>query len=204
MRLRSLPARPRVYFVLGCALLSAEPYAVEVIRKITAGLDSALAAAGWQVPASTALSRARARVGERPLESLFRRVCSALSPGRGGLVARRGLLVVAVDGTTISVPDSPANAAAFGLPGTGKKRRPAKDAQAGQAADGQERPGRCGGPAAAAGDAAGVRDPGAAGRGHRPGARQGDRRAGPGPGPAAACPGMLLLADRRFYGYGQE
>src|SRR6266487_1630310 len=72
MRLRALPARLGVYFVLGCALLSAEPYA-EVIRKITAGLDRALAAAGWQVPASTALSRARARVGERPLESVFRR-----------------------------------------------------------------------------------------------------------------------------------
>jgi hypothetical protein len=45
MRLRSLPARLGVYFVLGCALLSAEPYA-EVFRQITAGLDRALAAAG--------------------------------------------------------------------------------------------------------------------------------------------------------------
>ena len=48
MRLRSLPARLGVYFVLGCALLSAEPYG-EVIRQVTGGLERALAAAGWQV-----------------------------------------------------------------------------------------------------------------------------------------------------------
>jgi len=37
---------------------------------------------GWQVPASTALTAVRARIGEKPLEAVFRRVCSALSPGR--------------------------------------------------------------------------------------------------------------------------
>ena len=53
MRLRALPARLGAYFVLGCALLSAEPYG-EVIRQVTAGLGRALAAVGWQVPATTA------------------------------------------------------------------------------------------------------------------------------------------------------
>src|SRR5439155_939670 len=48
MRLRALPARLGVYFVLGCALLSAEPYG-EVIRRVVAGLERALAAAGWLV-----------------------------------------------------------------------------------------------------------------------------------------------------------
>jgi len=201
MRLRALPARLGVYFVLGCALLSSEPYA-EVIRKITAGLDRALAAAGWQVPASTALSRARARVGERPLESVFRRVCSALSPGRAPWSHLGGLLVVAVDGTTISVPDSPANAAAFGRPGTGKKRRPAKDAQAGQAADGQERP------AAAAGPqlrlvtllACGTRALLDAAFGPVRGTGTGEQALARALLPSLR-PGMLLLADRNFYGY---
>src|ERR1700730_9735356 len=122
MRLRSLPARLGVYFVLGCCLFSAKPY-LDVICEVTAGLRGALAAVGWEPPATTALSRARARVGERPLESLFRRLCSALSPGRAPWSHLGGLLVVAVDGTTVSVYDSPANAAAFGKPGTGKKRR---------------------------------------------------------------------------------
>jgi hypothetical protein len=127
MRLRSLPARLGVYFVLGCALLSHKPYPY-VIRQVTGGLERALAAAGWQVPATTALTGVRRRVGERPLESVFRRVCSALSPGRAPWSHLGGLLLVAVDGTTVGTADSPENAAAFGRPGTtagGKEASPA-------------------------------------------------------------------------------
>jgi Insertion element 4 transposase N-terminal/Transposase DDE domain len=119
MRLRALPARLGVYFVLACALLSGSPYP-EVIRQVTAGAGKALAAAGWRVPATTALTGVRRRVGEKPLESVFRRLSSALSPGRSAWSHLGGLLVVAVDGTTISACDSPANAAAFGRPGTAK------------------------------------------------------------------------------------
>src|SRR6185312_14918795 len=119
VRLRSLPARLGVYFVLGCALFSGEPYG-EVMRQVTGGLEGALAAVGWRVPASTALSGVRARLGEKPLESVFRRVCGALSPGRAAWSHLGGLLVVAVDGTTVSVCGSEPNAAAFGRPGTGQ------------------------------------------------------------------------------------
>jgi hypothetical protein len=120
MRVRSLPSRLGVYFVLGCALCSGDAYG-EVMRKITRGMGKALAAAGWAVPASTALTGVRRRVGERPLESVFRRVCSALSPGRAAWSHLGPLLLVAVDGTTIDACDSPANAAAFGRPGSVKK-----------------------------------------------------------------------------------
>ena len=98
-----------------------------MIRQVTAGLERALAAAGWQVPATTALTGVRRRVGERPLESVFRRLCSALSPGRAPWSHLGGLLVVAVDGTTVGACDSPANAAAFGRPGAAARgRRPAR------------------------------------------------------------------------------
>jgi Insertion element 4 transposase N-terminal/Transposase DDE domain len=122
MRLRSLPSRLGVYFVLACALLSAKPYP-DVIRQVTRGAERALAAAGWQAPATTALTAVRRRVGEKPLESVFRRLCSALSPGRAAWSHLGGLLLVAVDGTTVGVADTPENAAAFGRPGTtaGKK-----------------------------------------------------------------------------------
>ncbi len=116
MRLRSLPSRLGVYFVLGCALLSAKPYP-QVIRQVTKGAEKALAAAGWRVPATTALTGVRRRVGEKPLESVFRRVCSALSPGRAPWSHLGGLLLVAVDGTTVGVADSAENAAASGRPG---------------------------------------------------------------------------------------
>jgi transposase IS4-like protein/DDE family transposase len=127
MRLRSLPSRLGVYFVLGCALLSAKPY-LHVIRQVTKGAERALAAAGWQAPATTALTAVRRRVGEKPLESVFRRVCPALSPGRAPWSHLGGLLLVAVDGTTAEVADSPENAAAFGRPGTTAGGKPASPA----------------------------------------------------------------------------
>jgi hypothetical protein len=203
MRLRALPARLGVYFVLGCALLSAKPYS-EVMRQVTAGLERALAAVGWQVPASTALTAVRTRIGEKPLEAVFRRVCSALSPGRAPWSHLGGLLVVAVDGTTIAACDSPPNAAAFGRPGTGKKRRrPAAGGPAAGAGDGQEPQ------AAAAGPQLRLVTLLACGTRALLDAAMGPVR-GTGTGEQALArsllgslrPGMLLLADRNFYGYG--
>lgn len=202
VRLRAVPARLAVYFTLGCALLSGKPYA-EVMRQVTAGLEGALAAAGWRVPASTALARARARLGEKPLESVFRRLCSALSPGRAAWSHLGGLLVVAVDGTTVSVPASPGNTAAFGKPGA--PRRPARG-----------RPGRR--------DDDGDEGSDGAGQGSYPQLRLValvacgtrallDAAIGPawgkGSGERALArsllgslrPGMLVLADRNFYSY---
>src|SRR5215475_11858907 len=58
-RFRALPGR------LGLCLFSDLPYR-EVLRKLASGLGGALAAAGWQVPASTALTGVRRRLGENP------------------------------------------------------------------------------------------------------------------------------------------
>jgi hypothetical protein len=195
MRLRALPARLGVYFILGLCLFSGVPYG-QVLRELTGGLETVLAAAGWQVPASTALTAVRRRVGEKPLESLFRRVCSPLSPGRAPWSHVGGLLAVAWDGTTVAAEATPANTAAFGKPGA-PKRRPARAGP--QAA--AEPAGACpqlrlvtlvacgtrGLLDAAFGPARGP------GTGEQHLARQllGSLRAG-----------MLLLADRGFYSYG--
>jgi hypothetical protein len=117
MRLRSLPARFTAYFVLGLCLFTGEPYQ-EVARKVTRGLEAALAGAGWRCPATTALTAARARLGEEPLRSLFTRLCSGLSPGTAPWSHVGGLLAVAWDGTTLAVADTPASLAAFGRPGS--------------------------------------------------------------------------------------
>jgi hypothetical protein len=119
MRLRALPSRLGVYFILGLCLYSSQPYA-QVLRELTSGLGPALAAAGWQVPASTALTGVRVRIGERPLECLFRRIASACCPGRAPWSHVGGLLVAAWDGTTVDAEDSEANAAEFGKPGARK------------------------------------------------------------------------------------
>jgi hypothetical protein len=120
MRLRALPSRVGVYFVLGLCLFSESSYR-EVLRKLTQGLEAVLAAAGWLTPASTALTGVRRRVGERPLEALFARLCSALSPGRDRWTRICGLLAAALDGTTVCAPDTTENTAASGKPGVKKR-----------------------------------------------------------------------------------
>src|SRR6516225_1341815 len=112
-RFRALPGRLGVYFVLGLCLFSDLPYR-EVLRKLASGLGGALAAAGWQVPASTALTGVRRRLGENPFELLFWRLAGPLSPGRAPWSHICGLLAVAWDGTTVAAPASAANVACFG------------------------------------------------------------------------------------------
>ena len=130
MRLRALPSRLGVYFVLGLCLFSDQPY-VQVLRALTAGLGPALAAAGWAAPATTALSGVRRRVGDMPLRSLFGRVRGTLSPGRAPWSHICGLLAVAWDGTTVDAAASEQNIAAFGRPAApGTKTRKAGPADA--------------------------------------------------------------------------
>src|ERR1700722_5127030 len=54
-RLRSLPSRFGVYFVLGLCLFSYLPYG-QVVRELTAGLEAGLAGAGGGGPAAPGLS----------------------------------------------------------------------------------------------------------------------------------------------------
>ena len=114
MRLRSLPARVTAYFVLGLCLFTGTGYP-GVFAQVTSGL-------GLASPATAALSAARRRLGDKPLESLFGRLCSAASPGRQPWSHVAGLLAVAWDGTGITVADTEANAAAFGRPGAGRAK----------------------------------------------------------------------------------
>ena len=118
-RFRALPGRLGVYFVLGLCLFSGQSCR-QVLEELAAGLGRALAAAGWQVPASTALTGLRRRLGARPFELLLGRLCGPLSPGREPRSRICGLLAVAWDGTTVKVPASEPSIAAFGRP-RGKK-----------------------------------------------------------------------------------
>jgi Insertion element 4 transposase N-terminal/Transposase DDE domain len=180
-RFRALPGRLGVYFVLGLCLFAGLPYQ-EVLRELAAGLGGALEAAGWQVPASTALTGVRRRLGERPFELLFRRLAGALGAetAPGSLIC--GLAAAAWDGTTVKVPASEANIAAFGRPGGRKDGHYPQVRLVTLIACGTR--GLLG---AAAGPLHGK------GTGEQTLARDllGGLRAG-----------MLLLADRNFYGYG--
>jgi Insertion element 4 transposase N-terminal/Transposase DDE domain len=118
-RFRALPSRLGVYFVLGLCLFADLPYRA-VLEQLASGLGGALAAAGWQVPAATALTGVRRRLGEKPFELLFWRLAGPLGAGTSPGSRICGLVAVAWDGTTVKVPASAENAAAFGRPGSRK------------------------------------------------------------------------------------
>jgi Insertion element 4 transposase N-terminal/Transposase DDE domain len=103
-RVRDLPARVVVYLLLAAGLFAELGYQ-QVWARLVAGLDGLPVA----LPTSSALAQARRRLGVAPLAALFRLVAGPPA----GASRWRGLLVCAVDGTSMFVPDSPANLACY-------------------------------------------------------------------------------------------
>jgi len=103
-RVRDLPSRVVVYLLLAGCLFAEQGYS-QVWRRLTAGLDGLPVAA----PTASAITQARRRLGPGPLRELF-----FLLRGPDPAGARwRGLLVVAIDGTIMTVADSAANLAVY-------------------------------------------------------------------------------------------
>jgi hypothetical protein len=100
-RVRLLPTRVVVFFVLALALFEKSGYR-QVWGKLVAGLDGLNLAR----PSVSGLARARRRVGPQPLRALFEAVCGPVAwPGTAGTFWR-GLRMVAIDATCLHVPDS--------------------------------------------------------------------------------------------------
>jgi hypothetical protein len=102
-RVRGLPSRVTVYVLLAAGLFAELGYR-QVWARMIAGLDAG------PVPSSSALAQARRRVGVEPLKRLFELLAGPVA----GAVQWRGLLVCAMDGTTLSVPDTPVNLGRYG------------------------------------------------------------------------------------------
>lgn len=113
-RRRLLPARVVVYFVLAMTLFFDDAYE-EVMRKLVDGLRFLRSwDDDWQVPTSSALCQARARLGAKPLQELYARVARPLAgPGTHGAWLA-GLRVMAIDGVQLDVPDTADNEDEFG------------------------------------------------------------------------------------------
>jgi hypothetical protein len=111
-----------VYFAMALALFAGEDY-----EEVAARLTETLASWGcwddsWSVPTSGGITQARQRLGPEPLELLFDRVAVPVA----GQLTRGAFLrtwrLMAIDGFTLDVPDTAANAAAFGYP-SGRRHR---------------------------------------------------------------------------------
>ncbi|WP_370106741.1 IS4 family transposase [Streptacidiphilus sp. BW17] len=119
-RTRLLPARVVVYFVLAMCLFFGQGYE-EVARLLVQGLErEGRWAKTWRVPTTAAIGRARLRLGPEPLRALFARVCRPVAVAETQGAWYRCWRLVAVDGTVFDVPDTAANAQAFGRPGTSR------------------------------------------------------------------------------------
>ena len=72
------------------------------------------------MPTKAALFKARSRLGPQPLAALFDAVAVPLGTAATKGAFYRGWRLMSIDGTCVDVPDTPANAEAFGRPGSGR------------------------------------------------------------------------------------
>ena len=110
-----LPPHVLVYFAMALALFAEEDY-----EEVATRLTETLASWGcwddsWSMPTSGGITQARQRLGPEPLELLFDKVAEPVA----GELTRGAFLrhwrLMAIDGFELDVPDTPANAAAFGV-----------------------------------------------------------------------------------------
>jgi Insertion element 4 transposase N-terminal/Transposase DDE domain len=115
-RNRDLPAHVMVYYVIALALYRAEG-SREVLRLLLEGLQMLL---GWGrriIPAAkSAISQARSRLGEEPLKRLYSEIAVPIATAQTEGAFYRHWRKVAIDGTTLELPDTDANVEAFGRP----------------------------------------------------------------------------------------
>lgn len=130
-RLRRLPATAVVWLVIAMAIYR-QVDIPSTWRQVVGTLRSLwLADALQRPPCPSAFSAARRRLGARPMRLLFGHTAPpiATNPKRGGGhdlggAFYRGMRLMGIDGVHFQIADTPANAAAFGRPGTRRDGEP--------------------------------------------------------------------------------
>lgn len=121
-RVRKIPARAAIWLVIAIGLWG-DGDVPSLWRQVVGTLASLWrAAAGARPPCKSALSQARSRLGPRPLRRLFRST-AATNHGRTRGAVYKTMPLKAMDGDDYTLPDTPANAKAFGRPTTTRDGR---------------------------------------------------------------------------------
>ena len=116
-RCRDLPAELVVWLTVSAGLWRSQG-----LRNVLASLGRGICRPlGWmspgkagRLPTSAAITRARGRLGLKPLRRLFREMVRRWRARPEGLPRWKGLPLVAIDGTVLRMPDTPPNRAHFG------------------------------------------------------------------------------------------
>jgi hypothetical protein len=114
-RERALPAHLMMYLTIALPLFRAEE-TQEVLRLLLEGGREVL---GWEqikLAGRPAITQARKRLGEEPFRHLYEAVVRPIATKQTQGSWYRGWRTVALDGTTMEVADSEANAQVFGRP----------------------------------------------------------------------------------------
>lgn len=109
LRRRRLPAEAVVWLLIGIALMRNQS-----IERVAALLGVALPSTTGELVARSALTQARQRLGEAPMEYLFAATGAEWAARSASAHRWRGLALYALDGSTLRVPDSRDNWNAFG------------------------------------------------------------------------------------------
>jgi hypothetical protein len=112
-RRRSLPADVTLLFTVAMNLFSHQAL-TDVFDSMLQGLRFVMPDTDAGPVSKSAICQARYRLGAAPTVELFHRVCRPSAQPHTPEAFRFGLRLMAVDGTKETIPDSPANAAAFG------------------------------------------------------------------------------------------
>jgi hypothetical protein len=121
LRIRKAPAPAVIWLMLVMGLRS--DLNVPAMWRQVWGMMATLllALVGGKPPCRSALSQARQRLGARPLRQLFLATARPIATARTRGARYKGMPLVAMDGDDYKIPDTPANAKAFGRPTTRRK-----------------------------------------------------------------------------------
>ena len=119
-RVRDLPAEAVTYYVMALGLLMAVSTR-EVLRVLMEGLRWLQGDGGAKVASKAAIAQARQRLGAEPLRRLWEQNARPMAEAKTTPTGfYRDLRLVALDGSTLDVPDTAANRAHFGKPGASR------------------------------------------------------------------------------------
>lgn len=117
-RVRRLPATAVVWLVIAIGIWT-DLDIPAIFRQVAGTLRSLLLVMSVdRPPCKAALSQARTRLGACCIRQLFVRTATPIAVDRTRGAFYEGMRLMAIDGVTFDIPDTPANAAAFGRPKT--------------------------------------------------------------------------------------
>lgn len=112
---KRVPMEIALWFIVGVGMFSSDSYR-QIFRCLTP--------LGALIPRSSTLTEVRKRVGYQLLEKLYLLTVCLLGTASNGVGFYRGMRLMAVDGFTLNLFDSPENRKAFGRPKNGQSYGP--------------------------------------------------------------------------------